>query len=1503
MAVVATLSKGYDLNYIWKQVDCGPAKDAVGYYIQASETGGEPPGRWWGPGAIALGFEHGQTVERETYELLFGQRKAPDDTLLGKSSNGGRKAADLYARLLTAEPYATAERRRELRIEATKQARQSPLFFDLTLSLSKSISIFHASLGENARLARQSGDQQGDQYWSALVTEVDDMIWQAVHAGFAYFQREAGYTRTGSHNTRVHGRETGQWHEADLAVAHWLQHTSRDGDMQLHVHSQIAHVAKTATDGKWRAPDSLGYNEHIGAVAAIVSQHLEEALTARFGLAWEARDDGHGFEIRGISGEMMRLFSSRRQSITADLRARAARFEQQYGRAPSQRELARLAQASNFKTRNAKHGTLDLEQAHAGWADTLAHTLGVSLASVAPSVWHDGGTHASARPRGPGDPGPAPSELEVNRAAQKAVAFAQMDKSTWTRADLIKHLGRVLPRTGMDPAAAAALLEQVADRALRSEFEPVACLEAPELAEVPRSLLRADGRSVYQRHGGVRFATHAQLSMEQRMVALAGASGAPRMDRAEAARALGADLAQLERALDGRAQDDAHGPRTQTGLRVDQAAAALSVLTDGRRVSVINAPAGSGKTWVLAAAGRAWAAAGLGRVIGITPSQSARNTLAAGVPESYNAAQFLGHLPGRRGVRGPVELRPGDVVMMDEASMVANPDLADVIAQAADSGAKVILAGDTQQLQAVENGGGLSLLAEALGFAQLAKPVRFSATWEQAASLRLRDGDTAVLAEYDQHARIKGGEPEQMIDAAAADYLALTLDGTDVLLMAADHALRRELSRRIRDDLIRLGIVSPGPTVGIAYGVAASAGDLIICTRNDHTVEAGESGRTLANGDLLRIEAVTPAGLIVRRALDADPATGQRRWTSQQFLYADYQDAELGYAVTDHVAQGRTVHTGLAVITGSEDRQHAYVALSRGTDTNMAYVFTVSPKLADSAPGPRPAPELARYDRLTAEPTGLPASAAPTETRDALGVLAGVLARDGQQQSASKTWQQALADADHLAILNAIWTAETTPAHEQRYRDLLMSHLPAEHRPELTHQARWLWRTLRAAELADLNAGEILAAAIGERDLAGARDLAAVIDARLRARTGALVPAPAAPWSAQVPAIADPARHAYLTEIAALMDGRKDRIGEHAAEHAPDWAVNALGPVPDHPLNRLDWQQRAASIGAYRELSGHRDPADPIGPEPAAAAPDIRAAWHEALAALGPADGPDVRGMPDGTLLHLRDTYPIETAWAPQYVGDELRQVRAAAREARLAGLRASAEAAAAGKRSDHDMAARQQELAASYHALHEAYRQREIVFAMVMADRADWDAATRAQRHLAVAADAELRRRHPDQHYPPLRSAEPEPATDTQRAELTLTAAEITGPDGTVDQRPGRRAPHVRRADRRPSKPVRPLRGPPVRRPGPGVPAVAQVLERRDLAATQARDPAVASSPRTRRRPRPRLGGRRLTVIYSIERSVSGPAAAPTPVSSRSAQNSDCSRRVLLVVWDYRAR
>jgi hypothetical protein len=90
------------------------------------------------------------------------------------------------------------------------------------------------------------------------------------------------------------------------------------------------------------------------------------------------------------------------------------------------------------------------------------------------------------------------------------------------------------------------------------------------------------------------------------------------------------------------------------------------------------------------------------------------------------------------------------------------PDLADLISYAQACDGKLVLAGDTSQLQAVENGGGMSLLAGALGYVRLAEPARFRAVWEQHASLRLRDGDTTVLADYDQHGRIHGGDPEQM---------------------------------------------------------------------------------------------------------------------------------------------------------------------------------------------------------------------------------------------------------------------------------------------------------------------------------------------------------------------------------------------------------------------------------------------------------------------------------------------------------------------------------------------------------------------------------------------------------------------------------------------------------------------------------------------------------------------------------------------------------------------
>jgi hypothetical protein len=295
----------------------------------------------------------------------------------------------------------------------------------------------------------------------------------------------------------------------------------------------------------------------------------------------------------------------------------------------------------------------------------------------------------------------------------------------------------------------------------------------------------------------------------------------------------------------------------------------------------------------------------------------------------------------------------------------------------------------------------------------------------------------------------------------------------------------------------------------------------------------------------------------------------------------------------------------------------------------------------------------------------------------------------------------------------------------------------------------------------------VIRTAIASRDLAGSRDIASVLDARIRQRVGPLLPQPQGAWAARVPPLADPGRRAHLAEIATMMDDRTQRLGQHAAAAAPAWAITALGPVPTDPAERRGWETKAASIAAYREMYGYHHPDDPIGPEPAREAPEQRAAWHEAFAALGPAGGPDVRAMPDGRLWLIRDSYAAETAWAPRHVGKQLRLARLGAATADQGAIRAAAGADAARKAGDHARAERHETLAASYHAMSERYRQQETVFGQTMADRLQWEHATAGFRHLAVAADAELRRRHPGQRIEPLRSAEPAPLTDTEREEL----------------------------------------------------------------------------------------------------------------------------------------
>ena len=183
-----------------------------------------------------------------------------------------------------------------------------------------------------------------------------------------------------------------------------------------------------------------------------------------------------------------------------------------------------------------------------------------------------------AAPAAVGDPGPAgPLSCEAQaQAVQKALALVSERQPAWTRHDLVKQLALVMPAGSrrMSVRAARELLLGLAEEALSGRGGDVVCLEAPEWPPLPASLRRElDGRSVYTRPGVARYATTAQVSLEEQLVTHAQAQGAPRLPGELAARRLGADLTQLRAELDGNVRDPREhaAPR---GLRLDQAAAA-----------------------------------------------------------------------------------------------------------------------------------------------------------------------------------------------------------------------------------------------------------------------------------------------------------------------------------------------------------------------------------------------------------------------------------------------------------------------------------------------------------------------------------------------------------------------------------------------------------------------------------------------------------------------------------------------------------------------------------------------------------------------------------------------------------------------------------------------------------------------------------------------------------------------------------------------------------------
>ncbi len=156
-----TISPGHSVEYLTREVASGREN-----YYTGAVTEGEPPGRWYGAGADALGLTG--LVDHQDMEALYEHFIDPRDDRFrdrdqwGECATVGHKgrryktADDLYAEALNAEPYADAERRVQLRAEAFKRERKNVAFYDVTFSIQKSITVLHAAFEHQEVQARRA---------------------------------------------------------------------------------------------------------------------------------------------------------------------------------------------------------------------------------------------------------------------------------------------------------------------------------------------------------------------------------------------------------------------------------------------------------------------------------------------------------------------------------------------------------------------------------------------------------------------------------------------------------------------------------------------------------------------------------------------------------------------------------------------------------------------------------------------------------------------------------------------------------------------------------------------------------------------------------------------------------------------------------------------------------------------------------------------------------------------------------------------------------------------------------------------------------------------------------------------------------------------------------------------------------------------------------------------------------------------------------------------------
>ncbi|GFM31595.1 Ti-type conjugative transfer relaxase TraA [Novosphingobium sp. PY1] len=425
----------------------------------------------------------------------------------------------------------------------------------------------------------------------------------------------------------------------------------------------------------------------------------------------------------------------------------------------------------------------------------------------------------------------------------------------------------------------------------KDQFDDVmaAIKSSPELVRLGK-----DGR------GDDRFTSRSMLETEQRL------------ERAtislDARRHHGVHDRHLERALD-------HAQTRGMVLSPEQRGA-FEHVTDGRDISNVIGYAGTGKSAMLGVAREAWESAGYS-VQGAALSGIAAENLESGSGIASRTIASLEHQWGQ----DRELLTDKSILVIDEAGMIGTRQMERVMTEAEKRGAKVVLVGDPEQLQAIEAGASFRSIAERHGAVEIATIRRQSEVWQRNATRQLATGrtDEALMA-YEDADHVHAAETreqarEDLIDRWDRGRLA-NPDASRIILTHTNVEVR-ELNEAARTRMRAANMLGEDVGLEVERGERSFAsGDRVMFLKNERSLE-------VKNGTLGTLEDVSQTAMRVR--------TDDGRQIA--FDLKDYADIDHGYAATIHKAQGMTVDSVHVLATPGLDRHASYVALSRHRDS------------------------------------------------------------------------------------------------------------------------------------------------------------------------------------------------------------------------------------------------------------------------------------------------------------------------------------------------------------------------------------------------------------------------------------------------------------------------------------------------------------------------------------------------------------------------------------------